>query len=213
MNKIKFNCTKYDFESKAKLYLDYQELNKIHNDHKFLDLLIEGTDQSQHLHRMFYKGMDNDEDFVDLYVSFIKDIIYPRYNEELLYQKFPTFRVHQPGNLGTFGWHKDSDYNHSPLEVNYFLPITSAYETNTVWYESEPRKEDFQPMTAEYGDLMEWDGANCMHGTKINETNDTRISFDFRVLTLDDYYKYSPKESLTKGTKFNIGGYFELLEI
>jgi hypothetical protein len=155
--------------------------------------------------------MDADPEFVELYLSFIKGVVAPRYEGELLYQKFPTFRVAQPENVGTFGWHKDSDYNHNPKEVNYYVPMTKGYDTNTIWHESEPGKEDFKPMTVDYGDLVEWDGANCMHGTKINETGDTRISFDFRVLTMENYHKFKPKKSITKGSKMEIGHYFEVL--
>jgi hypothetical protein len=50
-----------------------------------------------------------------------------------------------------------------------------------------------------------------MHGTKINETGDTRISFDFRVLTMENYHKFKPKKSITKGSKMEIGHYFEVL--
>lgn len=212
MIKLQYDSDKYDFATKVRHYLDFENLPKVHEEYKFEDVLKEGTDQNQFLHTKFYKGMDTDPHFTELYVSFVREVIAPRYDGELLYQKFPTFRVHQPGNVGTFGWHKDSDYNHSPKEVNYYMPMTSGYNTNTIWHESEPGKKDFRPMVVEYGDIVEWDGANCEHGTKINETNDTRISFDFRVLTLKNYHKFKPKESITKGTKLDIGHYFGILK-
>ena len=212
MIKLHYDYKTFDFAAKVRRYLDFENLPKIHEKHKFEEVLKSGTDQNQPLHTKFYKGMDADSSFVELYVSFIQEMIAPRYDKELLYQKFPTFRVHQPGNIGTFGWHKDSNYNHSPKEINYYMPMTRGYDTNTIWHESEPGKQDFKPMTVEYGDIIEWDGANCEHGTKINETDNTRISFDFRMLTLEDYHKFKPKESLTQGTKFDIGHYFDILK-
>ena len=212
MIKLHYDYKTFDFAAKVRRYLDFENLPKIHEKHKFEEVLKSGTDQNQPLHTKFYKGMDADSSFVELYVSFIQEMIAPRYDKELLYQKFPTFRVHQPGNIGTFGWHKDSNYNHSPKEINYYMPMTSGYDTNTIWHESEPGKQDFKPMTVEYGDVIEWDGANCEHGTKINETDNTRISFDFRMLTLEDYHEFKPKESLTQGTKFDIGHYFDILK-
>lgn len=211
MIRLCYNTNQYDFAAKVCQYLEFENLPKIHEKHKFDNILEEGTDQNQLLHRKFYDCMDSDAHFAEVYVSFIKDIIAPRYNQELLYQKFPTFRVHQPENLGTFGWHKDSDYNHNPREVNYYLPITRGYDTNTIWHESAPGREDFSPMTVEYGEVIEWDGANCKHGTKINGTDDTRISFDFRVLTLKHYHEFKPKDSMTRGSKLDIGHYFEIL--
>ena len=211
MSVINYDTNKFDFRSKIKQYLDFEELNKIHETYKFEDILKKGTDQNQVLHRKFYDGMDEDSGFSKMYLSFIEEVIAPRYDGQILFQKFPTFRVHQPSNIGTFGWHKDSDYNHNENEVNYYMPMTKAYDTNTVWRESSPGKEDYSPSTLNYGELLEWDGANCVHGTKINETEDTRMSFDFRILTLENYKKSDPKTSISKGKKFEIGHYFDLL--
>lgn len=211
MIKFNYDTKKYNFRQIVQDYLEFEDLQKIHKKYSFGEVLKEGTDQNQHLHRKFYDRMDADTGFVTLYKKFIEEVVAPRYEDEVLYQRFPTFRVHQPNNVGTFGWHKDSDYNHSPCEVNYFLPMTKGYDTNTVWHESQPGKKDYAPMVVEYGDIMEWDGANCEHGTKMNETEDTRISFDFRILPMSDYLKHKPKNSITKNTKFEIGGYFGVL--
>ena len=213
MHRINFDINEFDFQSLVKRYLQYEDLPNIHEKDKFANVLEHGTDQNQKLHRMFYDGMDNDESFSDLYINFIKSVIYPRYEEELLYQKFPTFRIHQPDNIAVFGWHRDRDYNHSPAEVNYYLPVTDSFDTNTIWHETSEDKEDYQPMNVSYGTLVEWDGANCRHGNKTNDTGKTRISFDFRILTIKNFHLYPPKTSITKGTKFDIGGYFEILEV
>ena len=211
MIKFNYDTDKYRFLQLAQEYLEFKDLQKIHVEHKFDEVLKEGTDQNQFLHRKFYNKMDEDDSFIKLYKTFIKEVIVPRYDEEVLYQRFPTFRVHQPSNLGTFGWHKDKDYNHNPLEVNYFLPMTMGYDTNTVWHESEPGKKDYSPMVVEYGNIIEWDGANCEHGTKLNETEDTRISFDFRILPWSGYKKHKPKNSITRNNKLDIGGYFDVV--
>lgn len=213
MKLLTFDTTTYPFREITESYLEHNNLSKVHINHKFSETLVHGTDQAQPLHRKFYDSMDNDvkQAFIILYTNFIKQIIKPRYNETILFQKFPTFRVHQPGNIAVFGWHRDRDYNHNPLEVNYYLPVTDAYATNTFYYESEPDKKDFRPMELKYGQCAEWDGANCRHGNKSNETEDTRISFDFRILTLKDYESLPPKKSITKGKSFEIGDYYELM--
>ena len=154
---------------------------------------------------------DPDQKFVSLYRRFIKEFIRPTYSQDILFQKFPTFRVHQPDNIAVFGWHKDKDYNHHPKETNYYLPITKAFDTNTFWYEHEEGKEEYCPMEADYGEIIGWDGANCRHGNKPNTTGQTRISFDFRILKQSDYEKVTPKTSVTQGTKFEIGAYYDVL--
>ena len=214
MKIFSYDTTIFDFKSIIEKHLEHDHLDKIHSEHHFNDRLVHGTDQSQPLHKKFYQSMDSDEDqqFVVLYLRFIREQIKPRYSGNILYQKFPTFRVHQPGNVAVFGWHRNKDYNHNHLEVNYCLPITNAYGTNTFFYESEPDKKDFKPMEVNYGQCAEWDGANCRHGNKANETDDTRISFDFRILTVEAYESEPPKKSISKGKSFEIGDYYEVME-
>ena len=94
--------------------------------------------------------------------------------------------------------------------MNFFVPLTKAFDSNTVWVESEEGKEDFAPMNARYGEFYMWDGANLKHGNKKNETGSTRVSFDFRVLPRSKYVE-SGKKSVTQGMPFEIGQYYEEL--
>jgi len=214
MKTLSYSTSQYPFKEVVEDYLNHTNLSLIHEDYRFKETLVHGTDQSQSLHLTFYDAMDADtnQTFTNLYRRFIKEVIVSRYDYPIIFQRFPTFRIHQPSNIAVFGWHRDRDYNHNPREINYFLPITSAFSTNTFWYESEPEKEDYQPMEAEYGEAAEWDGANCRHGNKPNDTGKTRVSFDFRVLSREIYDTSTPKESITQGTSFKIGSYFDTVE-
>ena len=51
-----------------------------------------------------------------------------------------------------------------------------------IFTESEENKGDFQPIMAEYGECIEWNASFLTHGNKINRTDITRVSFDFRVI-------------------------------
>ena len=206
---LKYDTSDYKFRELVERYLDFRNLEQIHVKFPFEERLLTGTDQNRHLHRKFYQEMDNDLSFIFLYKKFIKEVVVPLYDDEIIYQKFPTFRVHQPDNLAVFAFHKDRDYKHNPKEVNFYLPITEAFDTNTLWYEAQDGAKNFRPMNAKYGELIRWDGANLEHGNKPNETDQTRISFDFRILRLNDYSEEDAKESLSKGTSFKIGHYFD----
>ena len=214
MKLITYPTSDFRFREAVEDYLNYQQLEKVHEDYAFQETLVHGTDQAQPLHRTFYDAMDGDinQTFVGLYNRFIKEVVAPLHEEEIIFQKFPTFRIHQPSNIAVFGWHRDRDYQHNPKEVNYYLPITSAFETNTFWHETEPDKGDYQPMVGNYGDLIQWDGANCRHGNKPNTTGQTRVSFDFRVLARAAYEQSEPKKSITQGTSFEIGKYFDTIK-
>jgi len=67
-------------------------------------------------------------------------------------------------------------------------------------------------MEAEYGETIEWDGSNCRHGNKPNNTGKTRVSFDFRILSREIYDTSTPKKSITQGTSFKIVDYFDTVE-
>ena len=57
-------------------------------------------------HKTYY---DNFKDkFYPLYKEFIVDFVKPTFEyDEIIYQKIPTFRVHQVDNLGVGEWHRD----------------------------------------------------------------------------------------------------------
>ena len=41
--------------------------------------------------------------------------------------------------------HCDADYHHSSNEINFWLPRTACFGSNTLWSESTPGAEDFHP--------------------------------------------------------------------
>ena len=207
MKIIEYDIQKYNFKEIVCEYLSRNNLDKIQCLSKVL--LSKNTDQSTIHHKIFYKSLDADNKLKNLYDSFIGEIIKPLFGEEFIYQKYPTFRIHYPENIAVFEFHKDKDYNHNSKEINFFLPITPAYDTNTIWIESKEDLGDFSPMNANYGQIVQFDGANLKHGNKINQTGKTRISFDFRILMKTDYFETNINFSITKGKKMQLGDYFQ----
>lgn len=129
----------------------------------------------------------------------------------IVYQTVPTFRVQIPGNLSVGEFHTDKDYNHGEEEINWWIPVTRAYGTNTVWIESEPNKKDYQPYELGPGQALIFSGANLSHGNKVNDTPHTRVSLDFRVVPARDF-KSRDTESMIRKLKMDIGGYFAVCE-
>jgi len=60
------------------------------------------------------------------------------------------------------------------------------------------------------GEFVKWDGANLKHGNKINDTGNTRVSFDFRVMPISKY-EDNDRESVSVNTKMKIGEYWKSL--
>jgi ectoine hydroxylase-related dioxygenase (phytanoyl-CoA dioxygenase family) len=206
MKFINYDIKKFPFRKIIEGILNEKNLEKIH-EIKNYDLFIRGTDQSTEWHKIFYSQLDK---FIPTYNNFIYEVIKPLFNENIVYQKIPTFRTQLVNNLGVFEFHKDRDYNHNIEEINFFLPFTDSYLSNTIWIESEEDKGDYLPMNTLYGQTVMFNGCNLTHGNKQNNTLNTRVSCDFRVIPLSKY-----KEEINDGTintkmKFTIGDYYEV---
>ena len=212
MKYFTYRTDEYKFLSLMREILGCDNLGLCHKSYEQEEILGAGKDQSTKIHKKFYDYIDSEEErFSELYKNFIKDNIKPIFKEQLVYQKFPTFRAHFPNNVAVFAFHKDKDYSHPPQERNIYLPITNAWDTNTIWTESEEDKEDYSPIKASYGQFVLWDGNNLNHGSRQNETGKTRISFDFRVIPMSEYDESFSKKSISKNIDFKIGGYYEVI--
>lgn len=210
--------SKYPFRQFVQMdVFDGKQLDQIHTlipeKEKPKELFTQKTDSNSFLHKKFYACLHKDgwPRFMDVYKNFIHEVIKPILGaDKLIYQKTPTFRAHIPNNLAVGAFHRDRDYNHPPNEINFIIPLTDAFESNTVITESEPDKFDFHQIEMKPGQLVQFDGNNCFHGNLPNKTNVTRVSLDFRVVRLEDYdpKKYMTK-SMTRKMKFVIGEYYE----
>jgi len=207
--KIQYDTKRFPFREIIQKMLSEDSLEKIHLKEK-IELRIRETDQSTKWHDLYYANCA--DQLNDLYLSFIKHLAESFNYSEIIYQKIPTFRVHQVDNLGVGDWHKDKSYNHGVNELNFWLPFTDTIETNTIWCESKEDHGDYMPYSVKYGEVLIFSGANLMHGNKINTTEDTRVSMDFRLV---DPTLFSSKEtgSIYQKIPFNVGGYFEKMSL
>lgn len=204
--KINYDTEKYPFRKIIENILDNSNLEKLHEIKQYD--IFEVTKEAKTIwHPKYYLNFESE--IYPLYVKFLEEVIKPHFKfKNMVYQKIPTFRIHLHGNVGVGGWHKDRDYNHTQGEINCWLPFTDTFATNTIWMESEENKSDYEPYDVKYGEVLIFDGVNLLHGNKTNEENQTRVSFDFRVV---DELSFSPseKKSLNNPTEFTIGKYFE----
>jgi ectoine hydroxylase-related dioxygenase (phytanoyl-CoA dioxygenase family) len=218
MKKITYDIAKYSFKEVISKLLECDILSKIHQEKNFEELIKESVDnthkfQQSEYHQKYYQNFNL---IKPIYEDLLLNIIKPLYNnEKIVYQAIPTFRLHFPNGLSVGMFHKDKDlrdysWHESIKEDNYYLPFTDTYDSNTIWYETEEDKGDYTPMNCKYGELIQWDGTNLKHGNKINTTDDTRISIDFRVTT-ETYFHSNNKKSKNDKTSFTIGGYYNII--
>jgi len=212
-HKISYDTERFDFKRLVQDHYGVEDLTQLD---KWLNEEVpffedKTFDQSTGIHKHFYKIYDDDK-FLSVYRSFLKEVIQPGYGEPLVYQAKPTFRVHLPNNVAVGEWHKDGDYNHQRSEVNYWMPFTKAFGNNSIWIESEEDKGDYQPYDVECGEVLIFNGAFLKHGNKPNDTGVCRVSVDFRIIPYSQYQALQAQSSHLK-LKFEIGGYYNLLEV
>jgi ectoine hydroxylase-related dioxygenase (phytanoyl-CoA dioxygenase family) len=211
----RYDLKKYNFHEQVSLKLG-STLEYLHTVTKNSSVIVDLKKQ-QHTdwHKLFYNNI-RDSEFLKTYKSFVIEYIKPYFNtSEIIYQKVPTFRIQYPHNTAIAEFHKDSDYAHSKEEVNFFVPLTSCKDTNAIWVESDIGSKKYLPMEADPGDFVIWDGANLMHGNKVSVEHWTRVSFDFRAMTLAAYEAHeqdvikSGKESVVGSVPMLLGEYYE----
>lgn len=200
LNKLSYSTDDYDFKSIICEYLNIHQLDNIFVEQK----ITRENNQSTEYHKRFYNSLDNDNRLKSLYDDFISKVVKNLFDEEIIYQVTPTFRLQAIDNVSVFAFHKDTEYGHSDKTINFFLPITKCYDTNALWVESG---SSFEPMECDYGDLITFDAVNLLHGNKVNKTGKSRISLDFRVMKMVDYYETS-KKTLSKNRRLVLGDYY-----
>ena len=213
-----YDLKKYDFISLFQDLFGRKDLDNLHLDldDEYEFFSSPGSDSDTKFHTTFYDKMRSGwPEFLGLYKTFIKDNIAPIMGatDKLIYQKWPSFRVHLPNNVAVGGWHKDRDYNHPPGEINFILTLTKMFESNATIAESSPGKMDFRQLDASPGQVIKFNGNECIHGNLPNKTGVTRVSFDFRAMLPERYDAAHDLTSLSKGNKFLIGHYYEVLDL
>lgn len=158
-------------------------------------------DQSSAYHQRFYGSLEH---FLPVYRSFVRELIVREGMSagHVYFQRVPSFRVHLPDNVAVGEEHRDGDYGHADGEINYWLPVTDAFDTNTVWIEGEPE-------AVRHGQILVFDGVNRLHGNRINRTGKSRVSFDFRILP-KSLYRPRADRSVSAGLRFVVGEYWDL---
>lgn len=208
----KYNTLEYNFIGLVEDLFGVNSLEHLHilKHPDYNNLFEVGKDSSTVFHQKFYdKYREGWDELVTVYERFIQEQIFCAYIEDFLYQKFPTFRVHLPGNIAVGAFHNDAEFHHPAGEINFIIPLTNSNDSASVWVESEPSKKDFAPITLNQGELVMFDGNRLTHGNRVNVTGRTRVSMDFRILPISKYDESNSGESMTLSTKFREGEYYK----
>ena len=185
------------------------------------------TDRNSIFVSVFYKYIDTDYTFIKLYMDFIIENIKPLFPNEkkLVIQKTPNIRFHIPGNsnigrkatdkyLDIIGLHHDGEFGHPSEEYNIVLPITKMYDTNSMYYEETPDSNispyEYKNLKLNVNEFYMGNLNKCKHYNKINTTDITRVSLDFRVIPYSKFIPVNDKSATSK-IQFELGYYYMLI--
>jgi hypothetical protein len=185
---FKYDVNTYNFPKIIRDYLEVEELSEVKAEAREpssenKNSLYKNMEQTI-LHKRLYEKLNSEEGekFNQTFHQFIKDVVRPQYDEGIYYQSKPSHRILYSNAEGVSRFHRDRDYGHNQAEINYFLPLTKTYDTNSLWIESQEGKEDYKAMELEPGQFLRFNGVNLKHGAKNNLTGKSRVSFDFRII-------------------------------
>jgi len=180
-----------------------------------------GTDTMHHAR--FYNAIHNDSGrFKRLYCALVRTIFDTKYPDEkgIVYQSFPSIRFQFNGTQAVPP-HRDSDKlaNHPIGEENWIVAITAMHGTNAMYIERDPGSGEKHGMELKSGQMLHFDGNQCIHGNWTNQERQTRISLDFRVMRLQPYLEsirtlssiQHTKPTDRKGTRLVVGGYYQIM--
>jgi hypothetical protein len=142
------------------------------------------TDQASIWHRQFYDSFDV---LRGTYRDLIEHEVREYMDEPFYFQAVPTLRVHLPGEVGGSEFHTDRQFGHPVGELNFWLPLTRAWGTNSVWIERDVGDDVFVAAEAGPGEIIVFNAVELRHGSTVNETRHTRVSFDFRCIAVSDF--------------------------
>jgi hypothetical protein len=179
------------------------------------------NDRNSIFYKDYHDFIDNNDLFNNVYFDFINDYVKPLYGSKIIVQKTPNLRISFPDSTAigkhkyekidnnVIGLHKDADFGHHESEINFIIPITEMFETNSIYYEpyenSNLSKDDYSNLKLNTNEYFIGKFNKLLHFNKINKTGFTRISLDFRIIP---YEKYMKNIDYFKGTKFELGNYY-----
>ena len=219
-------------------YLFHGELSQLHcilnrfteqQQREFIQIPQIGVnDRKSVFIRDYYDFFDTDSRFQEQYKQFIITYIKPLFPDEilLLYQTTPNIRISFPQSTAIgfrasdpsadiIGLHTDSEFGHSEHEMNFVIPITNMYYSNSIYFEkyidSYDKFNQYQNLILNKNEFFRCYFNKLRHYNRINETDKTRISIDFRIIPSSKYDEFTANKSVSSHKQLKLGEYFSLI--
>ena len=111
MRKCSYNIHDYPFAKLLEEHFGCWDLRYLHTQtNKKYERVVRENDFKTEFHEKFYTIGNT---FYSVYEAFIRNVVLPKFDESIVYQRIPNFRIHMPNNLAVGEFHRDTDYGHS----------------------------------------------------------------------------------------------------
>lgn len=182
-------------------------LNQLHVKHGPYELFRPGRDTHTALHRLFYQLHKQLE---CLYLALCARVLRELIGEACFVQAVPCYRFGLPLNRWVGSYHRDSDFGHSPWELNAICALSPAYGSAALHVEDHPGSHRYSPLELDAADVVLFDHIDRKHGCPINREGVSVASMDFRFVPVRFAAAAfaQPATSLNTHTPLVPGGYF-----
>ena len=150
------------------------------------------NDRESEYVKKFHEYFDSNKDIKEAYYNLIRDIVSKYYGCDVLYQKTPNIRLHQPESTSIgrrpndppdiIGLHSDNEFNHPKGEDNWIYALTDMFETNSLYY---GETHSYKNVILKKDTYNMFNFNEIKHWNRINKTGKSRVSFDFRIMKKD----------------------------
>jgi len=210
--RLPFDVLRFDFIAAVREMLECPEavpLEKIHEVERAADfdpcpalrkgmvlagipLAPEKQLKTKNRNRKDWQHSEAQHRFLEVYRRYLREVVLPLFRTgaaveedeevEAVVQEVPILRVVMPSAHRATIQHRDAEYGHLPEELNFWLPLTPVFGSNSLYSERFPGDGTFEAFEGGPGDAFMFWGNQCEHYAEPNSTNNTRVSFDFRVI-------------------------------
>ena len=188
-------------------------LDKIHEELSTDDMTVD-VNQINNIVKTCY---ETNERIGNLYHEFIRKCVKPIMDDQIYFQKTPTFRFSFPKSIGMTkrDYHNDIMLGHPPEELNIWAPFTNSSQSKSfvilpldkslyllkkfdynlqslhqaIWKDNKIKQfcDDNTDIVSLDKDEFLIFDSRCLHAAILNESEYTRVSMDIRIIRVNEY--------------------------
>ncbi len=206
---------------KTEVPLFNNDLSSLHN---FIDIK-----EVNDLRVKTFSHINSELEWENLILEICENELQNKHGRDLLVQSKINLSIQMPNDqTSILPIHTDSSSADSPFQTNIWIPLTDAFETNSMFILDEKqtmdfahnvvsnnikefhssnfqiKKEDF--IKINFGQILFFN-PSILHGNVLNETNKTRVSLNLRVKSM-----FSPEPDFRNADR-KFGTYYKVLRI